>query len=141
MTAHNLKSNIKTSRVMPGHLGGISTLTSESVDTANFQGVQFIALFGAVPVGGTPEIKLQASDDNATWADVADVAQSLDNDDDHEIVLIDVYKPTSRYLRLELTRGGGNTIFDGALALQYGPRVLPITEDADVKASLLVVGS
>jgi hypothetical protein len=43
-----------------------------------------------------------------------------------------VFRPAERYVRAVVTRGTADAVIDGVIAIQYGARVLPATQDATV---------
>jgi hypothetical protein len=78
-------------------------------------------------------IKAQQSSDNGVadgWSDLEGTAVAVADDDDNQIVGLDIYKPLKRYVRCVVDRGTQNAVVDGVIAIQYGARALPTTQDA-----------
>ena len=75
--------------------------------------------------------------------DMADLAGSqhtaLADTDGNKCLVTDVYRPQKRYVRRVVKRGTANAVIDGVLALLHSPRVEPVTTDATVKTSMLLV--
>ena len=67
-------------------------------------------------------------------ADLAGTAVSIADAEDNELLVLDIYRPGERYVRAVVTRGTADATIDGVIAIQYGPRVLPVTQDATVAA-------
>ena len=53
--------------------------------------------------------------------------------------MTDLFRPQKRYVRAVVTRGTANAVIDGVIALQYSPRVEPVTNDTTVKSTKLLV--
>lgn len=130
--ANNISNQIKTTRIMNAVAAGQTDQTSSAVDMANFEGARFTALFGTITSGAVTSVKVQqSSDDGAsdTYADLEGTSISVADDDDNQAVVIDVWRPRERYLKVVIDRGTQNAVIDGVVAEQYGARVLPTTDD------------
>lgn len=135
----NMSKAVKTLRLRPDGSGytvaaGTSDVNSDVVDTQGFEGVRFIAGFGAITAGAVTSIKVQQGT-AANLSDAADLAGTgvtVADDDDNQIAIVDVYKPRERYLRVAFDRGTQNAVIDLLVAELYGPREKPITEDAAI---------
>ena len=65
-------------------------------------------------------------------ADLAGSAVSIANSDDNKLLVLDIHRPAERYVRAIVTRGTADATIDGVIAILYGPRVLPVTQDLTV---------
>src|SRR6266540_1761419 len=106
------------------------------IDMANYEGVVFIAALGTLASGTVTGMKAQQGN-QANLSDAADLAGTavlIADTEDNELLVLDIYRPAERYVRAVVTRGTADATIDGVIAIQYGPRVLPVTQDATVAA-------
>lgn len=131
----NLSSNLKTFRFKvdgTNYTGaaGTSDLTSEALDTAGFEGVRIVLGFGAIVAGAVTSVKAQQCDTSGgTYADLEGTSISVADDDDNQCVVIDIYRPRERYIKIVTDRGTQNATVDFGVAVFYGARIGPVTED------------
>ena len=104
------------------------------IDMANYEGVVFIAALGALASGAVTGLKVQMGSESnlSDAADLAGTAISIADSDDNKLLVVDVNRPSERYVRAVLTRGTGDATIDGVVAIQYGPRLMPVTQDSTV---------
>ena len=138
----NLSKAVKAARVLNGMAAGTTDQNGSVVDMQGFEGVQFVALFGALTATQVTSLKVQQGS-LADGSDMTDLAGSqhtaLADTDGNKCLVTDVYRPQKRYVRCVVKRGTANAVIDGALALLYSPRVEPVTTDATVKSTKLLV--
>ncbi len=138
----NLSKSIKVIRALNSVAAGTTPRNGSVIDMSGFEGVQFIALFGALTPNQVTSLKVQQGN-LADGSDMADLAGSLHtaltDADGNKCLVTDVYRPQKRYVRAVVTRGTANAIIDGVIALQYSTCVKPVTNDATVKAAKLLV--
>jgi hypothetical protein len=138
----NLSPNVKVTRVITAQAAGVSTINGTVLDMQGFDGVVFVASFGALT--STQVTSLKAQDGaTANLADAADLAGSLtgplaDADGNRSLVL-EIYKPAKRYIRPVINRATANAVVDGVVAIQYASSKSPTTNDTTVAASKLRV--
>lgn len=128
----SLNAQVKLQRVMNATAVGTTTLNGAVVDTLGFEGVRFVAAFGAI-TDGTPDLKGQQGTlaDGSDMADLAGSLLSLADTDDNDCVVLDIYRPRERYVRCVLVRGGATgSVVDGVIAELYEPRKQPVTHDS-----------
>jgi len=138
----NLSKNIKVTRALSGVAAGTGNQTGSVIDMSGFEGVQFVALFGALTPGQVTSLKAQQGNlaDGSDMADLAGSAHAaLADTDGNKCLVTDIFRPQKRYVRAVVTRGTANAVIDGVIALQYSPRVKPATNDSTVKATKLLV--
>ena len=131
----NLSTAAKVTRVMNGVAAGTTDQNSTSVDMKGFDAVQFVALFGTIDATAVTSVKAQGSSDNSTWSDLASTAVSVADDDDNQAVILDLNKPSQRYVRCVVDRGTANAVIDGVIALQYHATHEPVTHDSSTVAA------
>jgi hypothetical protein len=138
----NLSPNVKVTRVITAQAAGTSAVNGTVLDMQGFDGVVFVASFGALTATQVTSLKAQ---DGATanLSDATDLAGSLtgplaDADGNRSLVL-EICKPTKRYIRPVINRATANAVIDGVVAIQYASSKSPTTNDATVAAAKLRV--
>jgi hypothetical protein len=133
----NLSKAVKVAPVLNGVAAGTTEQTGSVVDMQGFEGVQFVALFGALTATQVTSLKVQQGS-LADGSDMADLAGSLHtalaDADGNKCLVTDLFRPQKRYVRCVVERATANAVIDGAIALLYGPRVEPVAKDATVKS-------
>lgn len=120
---HNLKV---VQSIAPADIA--ATTNGASVDLKGFDSVAFVTNSGARTASGAFTLKLQESDDNATFTDVvadhyqAPVAGNLVADSTAKVG----YRGFQRYVRPVLTKGSGTSIFIGVIAILGGAVDKPV---------------
>lgn len=129
----NRANSEKTIRIMNAVAAGTSDQTSSAVDTQGYEGVKFYTAFGAITSGAVTSVKVQQSSDDGSadaYADLAGTSISVADDDDNQVVVHDIYRPRERYLKVVVDRGTQNAVIDGIVAVLYGARKEPTTDDS-----------
>lgn len=128
---NNLSEIISTVRVMNAVAAGTTDQNSSSVDMATFKGVRFVVAFGTITSGAVTSIKAQQSADDSNWNDLEGTAQTVADDDDNQVFIIDIRDPTDRYVRVVVDRGTQSAVIDGIIAERYAARgTQPLTNDS-----------
>lgn len=135
--AHNEQTRLV--HVLNPVAAGTSNQTSSSVDMsqgAGFRGVRFIADFGTLTAGQVTSMKVQGSSDNSSFSDLAGSGSgNMADADSNKMIVLDVYRPTYRYLQVVITRGTSNAVINCVIAELYDPIVEPTTQDTTVSKS------
>ena len=117
-------------RVSNAVAAGTSDVNSDSVDMAQYEGVAFAVQFGAITSTAVTSVKIQGSSDNSTFVDLEATAITVADDDDNQVFVPEVLAPPYRYIRCVVDRGTANAVIDSILAIQTGPKYLPVTQPA-----------
>jgi len=137
----NLHKSVKTIRPTVDGVnfklaaGTGDTSNGDWIDTSGFGGLAFIALFGALTATAVTSIKLQHSNDAGATdaaADIAGTANSIPVANANGMLIVEIFKPQKRYVRLVITRATANAVIDGVIAELYLPQNAPVTQDASV---------
>ena len=131
----NISRGIKFTRVLDAVAAGSSDPTSSSVDMKSFDAVTFAVGFGAITASAVTSIKLQGSDDDSAWSDLAGTAGSVADSDDNKMVLAEINQPQQRYVRCVVDRGTQNAGIDFAVAMQSKANKAPVTQSSTVLGS------
>lgn len=119
-----------------------TALTGDVLDMQGYENVCFIAIFGDVT--DTSVLTLAAYSHTAnSAAGTALTGGSATftagaSDADSKLLIVDVRRPTKRYVYPYLTRTTANAVVNGILAIRYNGEKLPITQGSSVIASTLV---
>ncbi len=136
--------DVKVTRVYAGAVAGFGdTLSSDILDMTGYEGVMLIADLGDQAATAVATLTAQQDTDAAggTMAtltgSVAHTFAAADGDDD--LLVLDVYKPTERYIRAQLQRATANITVKSIIAIQYGAMKAPVTQSTTVLDSDLLV--
>jgi len=126
-----LLKNVKVSQAITPTAGaaGATDIEGTTIDMQGFEGVLMIVTFGAITAGAVTAITAQqgSASDGSDCTNLAGTGQTVADDDDGQIFVIDLYKPTDRYVRLHVDRATQNAVVASAEYIQYGARVAPVT--------------
>lgn len=138
-----LLENLKISRVSDAVAAGTTTINGTAVDMQGFDGVMFLTLFGAIVTGAVTSLKGQqgALANGSDGADLAGTSVSVADGDDNKVAILDIYRPTDRYVRPVVLRATQNATVDGIIAIQYNGRVNPQALTASLVAASKALGS
>lgn len=127
----------KVIRVKNAVAAGQTTVDSDTVDTAGFESVEFMVLWGAITAGGAQSAKLQQgkASNLSDAADLAGTAQTVADSDDNKVTRLELIRPQERYVRARVLRATQDSVLDGIIAILRGPRVEPITQDTTVQGT------
>jgi len=109
--------------------------TGEVFDSQGFEGVCMVVKFAAIAAAAVTSIKAQQGQaaNMSDAADLAGTAQTIANDDDDQIFVIDIVKPMERYLRVFVDKDGTNATAEMAFYIGYNghkiPTVLTLTDE------------
>jgi hypothetical protein len=103
---------------------------------ANFEVITFYALLGTLSSSQVTSMHAQGSDDNGSSDAYADLLGTslgaMADDDDNQLLILEIVKPGSKWVRPVLDRATGNAVIDGIIAVLTQPRNAPVTKDDDV---------
>ena len=128
----NISRGVKFTRVLDAVAAGTSNQNSSSVDMKSFDAVTFAVGFGTITASAVTSIKVQGSDDDSSFSDLAGTAITVADSDDNKIVLAEINQPQHRYVRVVVDRGTQNAVIDFAIALQSKANKAPVTQSASV---------
>lgn len=129
-----LSERIKITQVVDATAGaaGSTDLNGDGVDMNGYEGVVFLCAMGAITAGAVTALLAQQD----TASDFTDDAQELAGtqidiaaDDDGQLFVLDIFRPTDRYVRPVVERATQNAVVQSIIAIQYGARELPKTQD------------
>lgn len=129
--AQNLDKQTKETRVVLATPVGITTINGAILDMEGYEGVMFISQSGTITDGN---LVLKAQDgaqaNLSDAADLAGTATQLNNGQNGVASILDIFRPIKRYIRAVLVRGGAaGAVIDSVIAIQYGAKKQPVTND------------
>lgn len=127
----NLSKNVKLTKVKALEGSAGTAINSDEVDMAGFDGVMFFGRIATVNASNFANAA-QSSVSSGTFLDL--LGTKVTPGDDADSFCIDVYKPTDRYVRCEVDRGGTNTIVGDIYAIQYGAHKKPTSHGSTIDA-------
>src|SRR5262245_59393852 len=137
----HLTTRIKIVEASGEIAGGITQILGSIVDISGFEGIVFTIHFGAIGNGAVDSVNLQRGDDpqGSDMADVAGSIQAVNDTDDNKTFVIDLYRPSKRYIRGIINRGSqANTTIRGAFYLLYDARANPVSPAAGINIKQLL---
>ena len=129
----NLGPSVKITRLMNAVAAGTSDQLSSALDMQGFDGVMFLTSFGTITAGAVTSVDVHQCD--TSGGTYAALSIAVADDDDNQVVVHDIYRPRERYIKVNIDRGTQNAVIDGVVAIQYGARVMPTTNDSTTVVS------
>jgi len=130
---HQITRNVQIIPVSSAHTDGTTMVTTTILDMSGWEGVAWLAYFGALTTAATNFIKAQqdTASGMGTAADLLATAVYV-NDQDDSAVLLDLYRPTERYVRCVIARSATAQAIQSVIAIKYRGGTQPITQSTKV---------
>lgn len=138
----SLLNNARIQRCLNAVAAGTTSQNGSGVDTSNAETVTFIAEFGSIAAGAVTGLKAQGSDDDGSsdaYADLEGTLVEIADDEGNKILVLEIVRPKSKWVRPVVVRGTANAVIDGVIAITTLTRVTPVTQGSTVAASKSVV--
>lgn len=117
----SLTSEVKIDKVADGASSAGTAVTSSAIDMAGYDAVCIFAQIATANAGNY--LKAQQSDDDGGSDDYSDLAGSkVVADNGADVVCLDIRRPSKRYVKGVLIRGGANTVTGDMYAIRYNSR-------------------
>lgn len=124
------------------YASGSADRTSSAIDTNGYEGCAIIVKFATIATGAVTDIYAVEDDASGlgTKAALAGTSQTVADDDDNQVFVIDIKRPKKRYLALEVNKDATNATAECAVAILYGANARPTaaTDQADVNGESFV---
>ena len=119
---------------------GQTAINGAALDMQGYEGAVAIIEMGTLAATAVTSIKWQQSDTttSADFSDLKGTGIDVADDDDDEIFVSELYKPTKRYVRIVVARATANAAVRAATYIQYKARSAPVTQGTDVTTELSV---
>lgn len=134
-----LSKDVKVS-VGLAYATGTADRDGATLDMKGWDGVLMIAQFGTIAAGGANSIKAQqgAASSLSDAADLEGTKQTIADDYDGKIALIDIYQPRERYVRVVVDKDTTNACAETVTYIQYRGKHLPATHGSGVASEVFV---
>jgi len=125
----NLSKHVKISDALD-YASGTATRNGATLDMSGWDGVLMIVKHATIASGASGDIHAEQGNesDASDMTDLAGTKIAVADDDDNQTFVLDIYRPTDRYVRVVVTKDGSNAQAETALYLQYRGRKLPVTD-------------
>ena len=141
-----MMSFLKECKVLPVEnsvAAGKATTVGEVIDTAGFQCACFIYKLGTVVDAAAVTLKIYQDSDSAMGTvkelSGASAAIASTSSDSEQRLIVDVIRPSKRYLRPTIVTADQNVEIDDAICILYNPDTIPVTQPTSVDVGTLVV--
>ncbi len=109
---------------------------SDILDMSGFEGVIFIVPITDSAATGVATLNVQEntanSDSGMTTVDSATKTCTANDDINNTLLIVAIHKPLERYIQGNVTSATANIAFGNMIAIKYGAKKLPITDDSSV---------
>ncbi len=119
----NLSKNIKITKVKAGQSTATTEVVSDVVDMQGYEGVIFITTIGSANAGNYLKSKQDKVIGMSGAVDLA--GKKIVATAANQVVWLDIYKPTERYLTANIIRAGATTVTGDIYAIQYEGNKFP----------------
>jgi hypothetical protein len=142
MLFHNLARAADFRIAMAPVVAGTSNQNGTAIDTLGFDGICFVVSYGALTANQVTQAKAQQGA-LSNGSDASDIANShttlLTDGQSNTLQVIDIYRPTNRYVRPVVLRGTANAVINGIIAILYHTETAPPVLPADQASAPVVL--
>jgi hypothetical protein len=119
----NLSKNVKITKIKASQATATTEVVSDVVDMQGYEGVVMITTIGTANAGNYLKAKQDAVVGMTGAVDLA--GKKIVATAANEVVWLDIYRPTDRYITANIIRAGATTVTGDIYAIQYGGRKYP----------------
>lgn len=130
----NLTHHVKVVKVMNAVVAGTSNQDSSAVDMAGWDGVVFVCHLGTLTASQVTALEALGSDDNVSFAayNPDQVTDDAADADSNKLLVLDLFRPSHRYIKARVERGTANAVINSVIAIQYRGDKLPAQLDSSI---------
>lgn len=138
MALKSLLRECVVTEMIPYTAAGTTTILSGRVlDMQGFEGVAFIASIGTVTAGGVIQVRprhgaVQSTTGMVTMTSYVSGTTASTTAMTRRIIINDLYRPTKRYVSVNLHRATANALVESVIAVQYGSKKKPVSQSTGV---------
>ena len=139
----SLGRNSKVTLINNGETAAQSTITSDEIDMAGFEGVLILVHMGTITSGAatTTFIRQDTATGLGSGATLTGSTHTIADTASDTVFLTDLYRPTEQFIDVRVTRATQNSVIQSIVAIQYNGRKPPVTHDAStVTADIYLAG-
>lgn len=134
----NFLKDCKVTRVLNDAVAGTSDQTTTVIDMQGFDSVAFLLGLGDITSTCVLTLTVKTNTANSTSSPtpvavtggVVGPITAGATDNDNGTYIVEVMRPTARYVFAVLNRTTANAVVDGIWAIQFNAKTLPVTQDA-----------
>lgn len=134
----------KITRISNAVAAGTTEVLSSVLDMQGYDSVMFIVTLGDVTATSVLTLTAKSNTANSTSSptpsSITDGSCTFTagaSDADNKLMIVDVLRPSKRYVFASLTRTTANAVVDSITAIQYCSRSVDVTQGSTVLASAL----
>ncbi len=120
----NISGAVKITEQIATTATGTTSINGAALDMADYEGVLFVIKYSTAAANNTIKAQQDTAVGMGAAADLAGSSVTVGASD--EIVWLEVDNPLERFVRVVALRGT-TTVIEWALAIQYGPRLKPVS--------------
>ena len=118
--------------VEPAAAAAQTELVSITVDMAGYDAICFLAFFGDVTVASVLTLTVKSNPTDSVTGGTTEKASAAHTatagDADSTLLIVDVLRPSQRYVFASLTRTAADAVGNGVIAIRYNSKSLPVTQ-------------
>ncbi len=129
-----LSENVKIVHCLGAVAAGTTNQTGSEIDMQGYDGVVFVADIGALTATQVTALEAQGSNTSGSEAAFTTpaVTAPMADADSNKVLVLDIFRPVTRYLKPTVLRGTANAVINCVIAILYNVDHAPITDDATV---------
>lgn len=135
--------NVKVTQCSSTVAAGTSAISSATViDMQDYESVIFVYSFGTLTSGTVVTAKaaqLATSSPTASTDDIAGSGIAVADTNSDKSVVLEIHKPTYRYIRPCVTRTTQNAVLNSIIAIQFGPKIKPTVQSTTIVAQTSLI--
>lgn len=138
MEVHITESIVTEIAHAPVAAGAADVTDCKVIDMQGYDGVRFIVGFGAITGTAVTSINARQADAKTndttltSGQDLLGTKVTIADTGGDKVYILDVYRPTKRYVQLLIKRATANAVVNAAYSEKYGGRRKPATQSSDV---------
>jgi hypothetical protein len=140
MLPGNVLPNSTVTPTMNAVAAGVTTQTGTHIDHDGARSIVHRLITGTATAGQTGTVVVQQGDlaDDSDMADVAGLTYALVDADSDTVVSLELTKPSKRYSRIVVRRGGANLVIKACIAERFNisTSIPPVTRAATDKGNV-----
>ena len=128
---NSLLKNVKITRAVAATAAGTTDVNGSTIDTAGYDGVMFVLDVGTLTATQVTSMRAQQGllSDASDMADLeGTIAGPMADGDGSKFLVIDVFRPLERYVRVIVDRATANAVLNGGVAILYSAHNKPVTQ-------------
>jgi len=117
---------------------GTTDINGTGVDMKDYDEVSFLVTFGTITGSAVTSVHAEQSADDSTYNDLEGTNQTVADTDDGDTFVVDIIKPTDRYVRVVVDRATQNAVVANGLAVQSRAKALVVSQASTVNSETFV---